>query len=96
MSKSKFIIEKFAKLFEQGIISYKDLSEEIVNIARSQRDEIVLRMKISTKEETEVLKKRIEKLEKEIKTLKKLTVTAVPFLKVDKLHRESKRELSCV
>ena len=70
MSKSKFIIEKFAKLFEQGIISYKDLSEEIVNIARSQRDEIVLRMKISTKEETEVLKKRIEKLEKEIKTLK--------------------------
>ena len=41
MSKSKFIIEKFAKLFEQGIISYKDLSEEIVNIVRSQRDEIV-------------------------------------------------------
>ena len=70
MSKSKFIIEKFAKLFEQGIISYKDLSEEIVNIVRSQRDEIVLRMKIPTKEETEVLKKRIEKLEKEIKTLK--------------------------
>ena len=70
MSKSKFIIEKFAKLFEQGIISYKDLSEEIVNIAKSQRDEIVLRMKISTKEETEVLKKRIEKLEKEIKSLK--------------------------
>ena len=70
MSKSKFIIEKFAKLFERGIISYKDLSEEIVNIIRSQRDEIVLRMKISTKEETEVLKKRVEKLEKEIKTLK--------------------------
>ena len=70
MSKSKFLIEKVAKLFEQGIISYKDLSEEIINIARSQRDEIVLRMKISTKEETEVLKKRIEKLEKEIKTLR--------------------------
>ena len=50
--------------------AYKDLSEEIVNILRSQRDEIVLRMKISTKEETEVLKKRIEKLEKEIKALK--------------------------
>ena len=77
MSKSKFIIEKFAKLFEQGIISYKDLSEEIVNIARSQRDEIVLRMKISTKEETEVLKKRIEKLEKEIRTLKSKKVKRV-------------------
>ena len=70
MSKSKFIIEKFAKLFEQVSISYKDIIEEIVNSVRSQRDELVLRMKISTKEETEVLKKRIEKLEKEIKTLK--------------------------
>ena len=77
MSKSKFIIEKFAKLFEQGIISYKDLSEEIVNIVRSQWDEIVLRMKISTKEETEVLKKRIEKLEKEIKTLKSKKIKKV-------------------
>ena len=66
MSKSKFIIEKFAKLFEQGIISYKDLSEEIVNIVKSQRDEIVLRMKISTKEETEVLKKRIETFKEEL------------------------------
>ena len=70
MSKSKIILEKLSKLFEQGIISYKDLSNEIINIIKSQRDEIVLRMKISTKEETEVLKKRIEKLEKEIKTLR--------------------------
>ena len=77
MSKSKFIIEKFAKLFEQGIISYKDLSEEIVNIIRSQRDEIVLRMKIATKEETEVLKKRVEKLEKEIKILKSKKIKKV-------------------
>ena len=77
MSKSKFIMEKFAKLFEQGIIYYKDLSEEIVNIVRSQRDEIVLRMKISTKEETEVLKKRVEKLEKEIKILKSKKIKKV-------------------
>ena len=77
MSKSKFIIEKFAKLFEQGVISYKDLSEEILNIMRSQRDEIIFRMKISTKEETEVLKKRIEKLEKEIKTLKSKKIKKV-------------------
>ena len=77
MSKSKFIIEKFAKFFEQGVISYKDLSEEIVNIVRSQRDEIVLRKKISTKEETEILKKRIEKLEKEIKILKSKKIKKV-------------------
>ena len=42
MSKSKFIIDKIAKLFEQGLISYNDLSNEILNILRSKRDEIVL------------------------------------------------------
>jgi|TARA_A100001388_G_scaffold253709_1_gene216983 BMFP domain-containing protein YqiC len=71
MSKSKIILEKLSKLFEQGIISYKDLSNEIINIIKSQRDEIVLRMKITTKEETEILKKRIEKLENDMNKIKK-------------------------
>ena len=71
MSKSKIILEKLSKLFEQGIISYKDLSNEIINIIKSQRDEIVLRMKITTKEETEILKKRIEKLENDLNKIKK-------------------------
>ena len=66
MSKSKFIIDKLAKLFEQGLISYKDLSSEILNILKSQRDEIVFKMKLTSKEETAILLKRIEKIEKKI------------------------------
>ena len=66
MSKSKFIIDKLAKLFEQGLISSKDLSSEILNILRSQRDDIVFKMKLTSKEETEILLKRIEKIEKKI------------------------------
>ena len=66
MSKSKFIIDKLAKLFEQGLISYKDLSSEISNILRSQRDDIIFKMKLTSKEETEILLKRIEKIEKKI------------------------------
>jgi len=69
MSKSKFIIDKFAKLFEQGLISYKDLSSEILNILRSQRDDIIFKMKLTSKEETEILLKRIEKIEKKIEKL---------------------------
>ena len=64
MSKSKFIIDKLAKLFEEGLLSYKDLSSEILNILRSKRDEIVFKMKLTSKEETEILYKRIEKIEK--------------------------------
>ena len=69
MSKSKFIIDKLAKLFEQGLISYKDLSSEITNILRSQRDDIVFKMKLTSKEETEILLKRIEKIEKKIEKM---------------------------
>ena len=69
MSKSKFIIDKLAKLFEQGLVSYKDLSSEILNILRSKRDEIVFKMKLTSKEETEIIVKRIEKIEEKGKIL---------------------------
>ena len=71
MSKSKFVIDKLAKLFEQGLISYKDLSSEILSILRSKRDEVVFKMKLASKEETEIINKRIENLEKKIKKLEK-------------------------
>ena len=74
MSKSKFVIDRLAKLFEQGLISYKDLSSEILNILRSQRDDIIFKMKLTSKEETEVLIKRIEKIEKKIGKLENVNL----------------------
>ena len=71
MSKSKFIIDKLAKLFEQGLISYKDLSSEILNILRLKRDEVVFKMRLTSKEETEILIKRIQKIEKRVDKLEK-------------------------
>jgi argininosuccinate lyase len=71
MTKSKFVINKLAKLFEQGLISYKDLSSEIINVLRSKRDEIVFKMKLVSKEENDILIKRVENLEKKIEKLAK-------------------------
>ena len=71
MTKSKFVIDKLAKLFEQGLISYKDLSSEIINVLRSKRDEIIFKMKLTSKEETDILIKRVENLEKKIEKLEK-------------------------
>ena len=71
MSKSKFVIDKLAKLFEQGLISYKDLSSEILSILRSKRDEVVFKMELASKEEIDIINKRIENLEKKIKKLEK-------------------------
>jgi len=71
MTKSKFVIDKLTKLFEQGLISYKDLSSEIINVLRSKRDEIIFKMKLTSKEETDILIKRVENLEKKIDKLEK-------------------------
>jgi len=72
MTKSKFVINKLARFLEHGLISYKDLSSEIINVLRSKRDEIVFKMKLVSKEETDILIKRIEKLEKKIEKLEKI------------------------
>jgi polyhydroxyalkanoate synthesis regulator phasin len=69
MKNSKFIIDKLGKLFEQGIISSKDLTSELFNILKSKRDEIVFKMKIVSKDEFDVLSKRVENLENKIKKL---------------------------
>ena len=71
MSNSKFVIDKIAKLFEQGIVNYRDLSNEIFNILKSKRDEFVFKMKITGKEETDIIIKRLDNLEKKISKIEK-------------------------
>ncbi len=70
MKNSKFIIDKLGKLFEQGIVSSKDLSSELFNILKSKRDEFVFKMKLVSKDEFDVLSKRVENLENKIIKLK--------------------------
>jgi hypothetical protein len=69
MKNSKFIIDKLSKLFEQGLISSKDLTSELLNILKSKRDEIVFRMKLTSKDEFDILSKRVENLENKIKKI---------------------------
>jgi len=69
MKNSKFLFDKLGKLLEQGMISTKDLSSELLNILKSKRDEIVFKMKLTSKDEFDVLSKRVENLENKIKKL---------------------------
>ncbi|NDA22000.1 MAG: hypothetical protein EBZ19_00180 [Proteobacteria bacterium] len=75
MSKSRFVFDKFAKLLEQGLVNYKDLSDEVISILKSKRDEIVFRMKLASKEEIDILNKRISNLEKKIDQFSKVKKT---------------------
>ena len=66
MKNSKFVFDKISKLLEQGLISSRDLANEMVNILKSKRDEIVFKMKLTSKDEFDILSKRVEKLEKKL------------------------------
>ena len=70
MKNSKFVIDKLAKLFEQGLISSKDVANELMVILKSKRDEIVFKMKLTSKDEFEILSERVGNLEKKINQLK--------------------------
>ena len=73
------LLIKLPKLFEQGLVSSKDLANELMNILKSKRDEIVFKMKLTSKDEFEILSKRVENLEKKLKnsTLKKKKIKRV-------------------
>tara|TARA_E500000178_G_scaffold303153_1_gene313127 strand:+ start:474 stop:725 length:252 start_codon:yes stop_codon:yes gene_type:complete len=72
MKNSKFVIDKIAKLFEQGLVSSKDLGNELVTILKSKRDEIVFRMRLTSKDEFDVLSTRVANLEKKFNQIRKL------------------------
>ena len=70
MKNSKIVIDKLTRLFEQGIVSSKDLTSELLSILKSKRDELVFRLRLTSKDEFEILSKRVENLEKKIQKQK--------------------------
>jgi len=71
MSKSRFVLDSFAKLIEKGLVNYKDMSEEIINILKSKKEEIIRFMQVPSNEEFQVLVKRLDKIEKKIEKVNK-------------------------
>tara|TARA_B100001121_G_scaffold168536_1_gene147147 strand:+ start:194 stop:436 length:243 start_codon:yes stop_codon:yes gene_type:complete len=71
MSKSKLFLNQLSKILEQGLYNYKDLSDEFVSILKLKRDEIIYKLKLTSREETDILLKRVENLEKKIEKLQK-------------------------
>ena len=70
MKNSKFVLDKITKLVEQGLVSSRDLTNELITILKSKRDEIVFKMKLTSKDEFDVLSKRVENLEIKIEKIR--------------------------
>ena len=69
MKNSRIVFDKITKLFEQGLISSRDITSEVITILKSKRDEIIFKMKLTSKDEFEVLSQRVQNLEKKIEKL---------------------------
>ena len=87
MKNSKFVFDKLSEVFEKGLITSKDVGNEIFNILRSKRDEIVFKMKLTSKDEFEVLAKRVENLENKIAKLRQTKTKKVVKKKIKRVKK---------
>ena len=70
MSKSKIFIDKLAKLLEEGLVTSKDISDEVKNSLRFNKDNIFNRLNLVTKDEFAIQKARLDKIQKEFNKIK--------------------------
>ena len=71
MKNSEKILKSISSLIENGILSSKDIRKEISTDLKFKKDKIINKLELVSREEFEVLKKIIEKQQKEINFLKK-------------------------
>ena len=81
MKNSKFVFNKIAKLLELGLVSSRDLTNELITILKSKRDEIVFKMKLTSKDEFEILTKRVEIIEKKLSKFEKMNTKKIKRVK---------------
>jgi len=74
MDNSQKILKMISGFIEAGIITTQDLKKELSTSLKFQKENFVGKLDLVTKKEFDVLKKIIEKQQKEINRLKKKKV----------------------
>ena len=71
MNNSEKILKMISGFIEAGILTSQDLKKELSTSFKFQKDNVAGKLDLVTKKEFEILKKLIEKQQKEINKLKK-------------------------
>ena len=71
MSKSKKIIDRLAKLIEEGLLTSKDIGDEIKNSLNYKKENIINKLNLVTRDEFEIQKARLDKIQEEFNEFKK-------------------------
>ncbi len=77
MSNSEKILKTISNLIENGILSSKDIREEISNDFKFKKEKIINKLELVSRKEFEVLKKIVQKQEILIRKLQKKKVKKV-------------------
>ena len=72
MNNYKKVINDFVNLFQLGILTAKDIKQEISNIIQFKKEKIMHHFNNSSQEDLRELKNKINELNLEIERLKKL------------------------
>ena len=71
MNNSEKILKIISNFIETGILTSKDAKKELINNLKFKRDDLIDKLQLVSREEYNVLKKIIEKQQKQINQLKK-------------------------
>ena len=77
MSNSDKLLKTLSSLIETGILTSKDIKNEITTDFKFQRDKLINRFQLVRREEFQVLKKIVEKQAELIKKLSKKKIKKV-------------------
>ena len=72
MNNYKKVIKDFVNLFQLGVLTAKDIKQEISNIIQFKKEKILNQLNNSSQEDLKEIKNKINKLNLEIEKLKKL------------------------
>jgi len=71
MSKTKILIGRLTKLFDEGLLTSKDIGDEIKNSLQYKKESIINKLNLVTRDEFEIQKARLDKIQEEFGKLKK-------------------------
>ena len=71
MSKSKILIDRLTKLIEEGLLTSKDIGEEIKNSLNYKKESVISKLNLVTRDEFEIQKARLDKIQEEFNEFKK-------------------------
>jgi BMFP domain-containing protein YqiC len=75
MNNSEKVLKLLSNFIETGILTSQDAKKELINNLKFKRDDLIDKLRLVSRDEFNVLKKIIEKQQKQIDLLKKIKKT---------------------